>query len=368
MVPPLIGVFGFVTPEGLTIRVQSERLQVGRSALLGILLLSSAAGGLLMASEVEPSRPVDRLVRIPAGAQAPSAVARQFAEQLGVSIDVSAVPDEPIDGLSGASPFWVALERLAERTGTHIAIAGGRPTLRPGRAGVPSFISGPIRVSAREVLIRGDLESGRSTCDLQLQVLWAPWVHAYRIDTAPATCSVEDDQGRAVRVAPGNSRTFTSGTSAAVMVRLTDVPRSVKSLTLRGTIHLTVANELLAFEWSALKPGRTPAQKGVVVEVLRSFRDGKDWVVVVKTPGPAGSAKWQSFESSYWARNNTLDLVPPGGERIRGEAVEFNDDSIRYRFRDQGASVTEQWKLNYRTPGPMYEAPVSFELKNVPLP
>jgi hypothetical protein len=41
---------------------------------------------------------------------------------------------------------------------------------------------------------------------------------------------------------------------------------------------------------------------------------------------------------------------------------------LRYGFKNLAGQVGPGWKLEYRTPGPMREIVVPFELKDIPLP
>ena len=41
---------------------------------------------------------------------------------------------------------------------------------------------------------------------------------------------------------------------------------------------------------------------------------------------------------------------------------------LQYVFKNRAKAVGANWKIEYRTPGPMREVPIPFELKNIPLP
>jgi hypothetical protein len=48
--------------------------------------------------------------------------------------------------------------------------------------------------------------------------------------------------------------------------------------------------------------------------------------------------------------------------------VDFGEGTVRYVFKNRARQVGAEWKFDYRTPGPMREITVPFELKDIPLP
>ena len=148
----------------------------------------------------------------------------------------------------------------------------------------------------------------------------------------------------------------------------TGLTRGARSLTLEGSVTVTLADELLTFAFpTAVKPAAVPAQKGVSVAVVKSAADGNDWVVEVQLTYPKGEVVWESHED-YWLRNNVLRLLPPGGTPIRMELDNILEWTIRYVAKGQGKRVGAGWGLDYRAPGPMREVTVPFVLKDIPLP
>ena len=65
-------------------------------------------------------------------------------------------------------------------------------------------------------------------------------------------------------------------------------------------------------------------------------------------------------------RHNTARLIPPTGDPISANLVEPAD--MRYGFKGLARRVGAGWKLEYRTPGPLREVVVPFELKGIRLP
>jgi hypothetical protein len=332
-----------------------------------LLALALAAGPAVAADNSPPAPKQVMFDRTPVPA---AALAKAIKEQTGVDVDVSALDATKLVTPDFSNvPFWTAVEKLAERTGSRIVTTGGRVVLKPGKLHMPSpsHVSGPFRFAVRESNARGDLQAGTSTYDVTLEVCWEPRLNTYRIDSAPKITAATDDTGKSLSVATGGARTFTSGNIAPLSVRPLGLTRDAKKLNLTGSIMVTIADELLTFTFDADKPAAVPKQKGVMVTIAKSGTDGTDWFVDVDLRYPPGGATWESNEY-YWARNNEMRLLMPKGDAIKADRVDFGEGSIRYVFKNRAKQVGPGWKLDYRTPGPMREVEVKFDLKDIPLP
>ena len=86
---------------------------------------------------------------------------------------------------------------------------------------------------------------------------------------------------------------------------------------------------------------------------------------ISKYVSPKSIVSVESYEFAL-LRNNVVSLLPPKGAAIKANLVEAVD--LRYGFKNMAKQVGPGWKLEYRTPGPLREIVVPFELKNIPLP
>jgi hypothetical protein len=329
-------------------------------------LVLALLGSPLSAGDLAP--PPARKVTLGGNAQPLAALARAIKEQAGIDVDVSALDQTKVIAADYLKvDFWTAIERLAERSDSRITTIGGKIALKPGKSQAPTHVSGPFRFAAREVIVRSDQEAGTTTYDVTLDVCWEPWLLAYRIDTSPHKCAAQDDAGFGLLVRKGGARTFTSGNIATLAIRPEGLDRIAKSLSISGSVMVTIADELLTFAFDANKPAAAAAQKGVSAAVARSGADGTDWFAEIEMRYPKESATWESHEF-YWARNNELRLLNPKGEPIKADRIDFGDGSIRYQFKNRAKQIGPGWKLEYRTPGPMREIVVPFALKDIRLP
>ncbi|WP_020470280.1 hypothetical protein [Zavarzinella formosa] len=298
--------------------------------------------------------------------------AKEFVAMLetnsGLKIDISAIDaSAKVPGPLKETSYWAALEHLAKHTESHLSLVGGKIALKSGAETVIPDLHGPFRFAVHDVALRKDLITRQTICDLHLEIAWLPTVHAYRIDASPLITSVTDETGMKYAVGSGGARTFTSGITSPLVTRPLGLKRTSKSLNVAGSVQLTIADEMLAFSFNALKPAAAPNQQGVSAAISKVGNAGANWYVDVELSYPPTSAVWESHEI-YWIRNNRLRLAPPTGEPIKSDDAEYGDRSIRYLFKNRAGKVGADWKLEYQTPGPMRELRVPFELKGIELP
>jgi hypothetical protein len=328
---------------------------------LGLLFVAPA--DTVLGSESAP--PPAHKVTLAGTAVTAPATARTIREQTGIEVDVSALdPAAKINLNLQNADFWNAVGQLAEVTGSHVTTTGGRVALKPGKSLAPVSVRGPFRFTVREVYARIDPETGKSTYEVTLEVCWEPWLLAYRIDTVPIDAKVKNDRGQELLVRKGESRALTSGNIATLSVR-PEATRTDKSLTITGSVRVTIADKMLTFTFDAANPKAVPAQDGVTATVAKSGVDGSDWYAVIEVKQPKSNVVVESHEYALF-RNNTARLVPPMGQPIAADLLEPAD--MRYGFKGLAKQVGRGWKLEYRTPGPLREIVVPFELKDVRLP
>ena len=262
----------------------------------------------------ENSLPTGKKVMFALEPVPPATLAKVIKEQTGIDVDVSALdPSKHVTPDFNNVDFWTAVEKFAEQTGSRVVTAGGRVALKPGKSPTPSpsHVNGPFRFTVRETLVRGDLQAGTTTYDMTLEVCWEPRLHTYRIDTVPKITAAADDTGKSYSVASGGARTFTSGNIATLAVRPIGLTRAAKTLTLAGSVKLTIADELLTFTFDVAKPAAPAPQKGVTATVTKFGADGNDWFADVELRYPRDGVTWESHEF-YWAQQRDAPAAAQG--------------------------------------------------------
>jgi hypothetical protein len=335
------------------------------AATTGTLLLCLGLAWPSFADDTGP--PAARHVTFAKDAATPTEHAKALKMQTGTEVDVSGLEAKPVLLPTGKLEFWPAVEKLAAETGSRVIMTGGRVSLKPGKSQAASSVSGPFRFVEREVLAKIDAETGRPSYEVIVDVCWEPWLMAFRMDSTPSDVQGKNDRGHALRVAKGGTRSLTTGNAASLYIRPAGIVRADQSINLKGAVRVTIAEEYLTFAFDGAKPQLAPEQKGVSANLKKTGRDGANLFAEIELRHGKGTVSVESYEYELF-RNNTLELVSPKGERFKPEGTEFEDASTRYIFKNRAKQVAAGWKLEYRTPGPMREIAVPFDLKEIKLP
>lgn len=332
---------------------------VARFAVVLGLLTAPALGA-------DSGPPAAKKVTLQGGNLTPAKAAGAIRTATAIAVDVSALDAGKVFALDlRDADFWTAVGQLADRTDSKVVTTGGRIALRPGKSLAPVSVRGPFRFTVREAYARIDPETGKSSYEISLEVCWEPWLLAYRIDSTPSAVIAKNDRGKELTVPRDGARALTSGNIATLVVRPA-ATRADKSLTLTGSVRVTVADKLLTFTFDAVNPqAAVPAQEGVTAAVTKSGADGADWYAVLDVRRPKSDVVVESHEYALF-QHIRARLVPPKGDPIVADQVEPVDQ--RYGFKGQASRVRTGWKFEYQTPGPLREIVVPFELKDIRLP
>lgn len=312
--------------------------------------------------------PLAKKVTIAQSSKTPADIAKDIKEQTGIDVDVATIEKKPVSVNFQGLDFWQAVERLASETDSRVVISNeGRISLRPGKSMASTYVSGPFRFSDRGVVTRRDSISGTTFYEISIELTWEPSLNTFRIDTYPNVTSLVDDTGKPFKSSGDRDRTHTTWNTKELIIRPQGVTRASKSLTAKGSVMITIADKLLTFTFDPVngKPIGHAVQDGVSVKISQHGAEGNDWFATAQLDYPKSDVVWQSFEYA-WHRNNVMRLLPPKGEPIVADIVESAD--LRYGFKNRAKQVVAGWKLDYRTPGPMREIVVPFEIKDIRLP
>lgn len=313
-------------------------------------------------------------------------VAAELTRQTGIPLDLSrAGKDRPFPAAVEGVPFWSALDQAAAATRHRVAVSHQGVALVPlteGAAPPPAaHIAGPFRVAARQALARIDYETGRRSCDLQLDVAWEPGLHLFLIGLNGKSLRAEGSDGKPLTVEDvAGGRLPARGSPAALTVRLENVPRSTPAVrSLRGELVAVGTQRFLDL---TLDPAPAPVKEsrdGVEVTLSKFARapQGTVWTVELRLKYPPETPEFESFQG--WLADNRLTLVnratkaehelpdaPEVGSGRPGEAV------VRYYLTEGKAGLAikdaADWQVRYRTPGRIVEVTVPFALADVSLP
>ena len=304
-----------------------------------------------------------------------SDVLGELRKQTGLTVDAPGLSEISGPVQFDRTPFWVAVEQFAAKTGTRITLTRqGRDISLAKRAGpvAPSAVDGPFRVAVRQVQTRTDFEAGKTFTEITIDIHWEPRFPVFRIDNEPTITAVADDQGSQLRPLTAKARTPPGGFLYTTTVRIEGVPREAKKLTrLAGTFTVTASERMLpfAFELGGKGPVTPPAQEGVTATLRRFEKVDDRWEAEVELTYPPGQPQFESFES--WVTENRARLVGPD-KTLKPTDYDIPEQGRRvvaaYRFPGNALASPKGWTLTYETPAPLVEFPVRFELKDIPLP
>jgi hypothetical protein len=365
------------------------------------LIVVTALAALTAAVAAEPGKPSPAIPAKTVKLDDPNGnlarIVAAITKQTGVPVTYpESAKAEGCDAIFNGTPFWDALEAVADRTGHRIALHehGRKIALEPrGKCREVSSVSGPFRVVSRQAVARYNFELGQTSYEVQVDAHWEPRFPVFRIDVQPNITKATDDRGQVLAAPVVKSRTH-PGAGAFVhpmTVRLTGLTReSRKVAVLAGDFGVTASPEMLPFQFASLTAkgaaGKLPEAvtarvKGQVTATLNRFALDKDtdtWEGEVEATYPADQPRFESFEAEWWLAENQLQLIGPNRT--------FLPDSYEYDVRDGGRRVVavyrfkadavrelknpaaKGWSLVYQTPAPLVEFRVPFELNDIPLP
>lgn len=300
--------------------------------------------------------------------------------------DIGKAAGIPVVGVGGTFPaafdrvpFWTALEAVAAKTGTRVALRenGRRIALEPRGLSVEvSSVSGAFRTVARQVTSRLNLELGQPVYDVQLEAHWEPRFPVFRVDTVPTITRATDDRNTKLTTTATKARSAPTGATHALPVRLNGLTRDSRKITvLAGHYTVVAADRMLAFRFdnlAAKAPVSLPPKDGVTATLTRVEKDEQTWEVEVELKYPPGGPVFESFEKDAWLSENRLALVSPDQKTFRTDDYEARGTVLIYRFKEDAAKglanvAAKGWAVVCETPAPLKEFAVPFELKDIPL-
>ena len=159
-------------------------------------------------------------------------------------------------------------------------------------------------------------------------------------------------------------------------VRLANVPRTAMHIAqLKGKLTLVGTSQILQFRFDPAVLNVPQERAGVTATLTKFKKAGRIWIAAVELQYPKGGPEFESFQS--YLRDNQVWLLRQDGTKFATTDFEIGPEhqgktTVTYRFLENekdGFVVADpkDWKLVLRTPGPIVEVTVDFELKNIPL-
>ncbi|MFO0841722.1 MAG: hypothetical protein U0797_04885 [Gemmataceae bacterium] len=235
-----------------------------------------------------------------------------------------------------------------------------------------------------------ELDTGRGSCVLTLELAWTPTLRPLFLDShAHAVRLLDSKNAPVLLVEEGGTLASVDGRSSfTIEVAAPALPRSVHRLALvEGKVNAVVPSKYLTFRYAAdlvtlrdAVPGgevRRLAQEDVVCRVERVVLDDDRWSLRLALDYPAGGKELESFQAGSLVVNNELLLVSADGKRTLAstgyviDSVSTRRAVVTYHFRDgpgKRLGSASQWKPRYSAVARIVEVPVRFRFRDVPLP
>jgi hypothetical protein len=294
-------------------------------------------------------------------------------------------------------PFWQALDAIAAASGARVKLfpTSGRIALDkrgPNYRLPPICYDGRFRLSVKKASANRDLETDdssprRGSTNLALEVAWDPDLYPLYLETRPRSLRLVDDKNNVPTIPDeGSSLAPVDGRIAlGIDVTLPPLPRSVAQIrSLEGQLSMIGPSKMLTFHFDRLDkleqanandPERQRTQDNVTCRILGVTLRRDRWTVRVAVDYPPGLKQLDSNQS--WVVNNEMSLISNDGKK-RFPSTDYALESasprqaiLYYHFRDkvkQELGKPSDWKLSYRAPANLIEAPIRFSFKDIPMP
>lgn len=314
----------------------------------------------------------------------------ELTKQTGIRVeDVRGVPDETVSLDWKQTPFWQALDALAAAGKARVNLypTSGRIVLDKRGANYrlpPISYDGRFRLSVKKVTTSRDLETGSGATDVAVEIAWDPELLPLYLETRPRCLRLVDDRNHVLTLPDeGSSLATVHGCIAlGIDLRLPALPRSVKTIrSLEGELAMIGPSKMLTFTFEKLDklaqtkatdPERVLTQEGVTCRILDVELLRERWSIRLALDYPPGMKQLDTHQS--WVVNNEMMLeTPDGKKRLPNTEYALVSATARhavlwYHFRNHGRGKASDWRVRYRTPANLIEAPIKFAFKDIPLP
>jgi hypothetical protein len=278
-------------------------------------------------------------------------------------------------------PFFEALDQVAAKAEAtlYFFTGDGSIGLMPGKPpeGAPVQLSGPFRITLKQMAALRDFQAGTATANAQFEVAWEPRLRPMLLKLKVEELAVVDDRGKPVAPQVMNESTDIAlrpeNPAAELNINLTAPDRAAQKLaSVKVKAEVTVPAGLRTFRFPSLAETNVVRSQGDVRVTLESAEvDEHVWKVNVEVAYPGGGPAFESYRQGLF--NNRLWLQKADGSRFEHNGGFSNTASdggklgFEYLFVDAPGKLAD-YQFVYETPSQVLTIPLEFEFKDVPLP
>jgi hypothetical protein len=296
-------------------------------------------------------------------------------EQAGLVVELPSMLKEERFTLKSGS-LWEVLDSAAMQSQQRLVPIrkGSAVRFNTSKAQSPApCYDGPFRFAIRQVTSRQDFDLGQQVTEVALDLHWEPRYPVFRIESEPSLTEMRTDAGQKLNFSPNRTKIPLSGSQHQPVIRLANIPRSAKTVSLSGEYRITASQKLLEVPFKLDKLPQKQLVEGITVILSRAELIDKRVEIQMELEYPKDHPEFESFESFVTQnqavlRNATQQVWEPSDFEISSQDRRV---IAVYRFVSKSGPLVwepEKWQLNYRTPSPLKEFAIRFAFQDVPLP
>jgi hypothetical protein len=302
----------------------------------------------------------------------PLVAAWEQAERPGAEISV----DASLDGV----PFWMALDEVLDQVELTtydyqegLTLVPRPPGQRP-RKDQGAYV-GAFRIEARQLEARRNLlQADSGALAVRLGIQWEPRLAPIAIKLLEDVVA-EDEQGNRIPPAPSageiEALVTPRSTSTEMDVMLALPRRGAERIAkLQSELAVMVPGGIETFELGELPQSKNRLEKRAGVELMleETRKNNELSEVRIRVRFPAAEPALESHRG--WVFDNEAYLLDAEGMRREHDGFQTTlqtEDEVGVAYLFDIASL-EGCQFVYKTPAVILEVPVTFELKDLPLP
>lgn len=286
------------------------------------------------------------------------------------------------------TPFWPALDRLADQAGLNVYPFAERATirvtsapnkipflLRVPRVGRASYI-GPFRFEPTSVVARRDLRQAGGSLVVNIETAWEPRLKIIALQQRMADVTAVDNRGKTLPVADAEAQVeiSTGGDAAAVELNLPFrlPPRDATRIaSLRGKLRAMIPGKIETFRFDNLAGAKNVEKRiaGATVTLEQVRKNNKMWEVRMQVRFDDAGDALASHRT--WIFNNEAHLEGADGKPIAYDTYDTirqgkNEVGVAYLFSAE--QPLDRLTFVYQTPGTIVNRAFGYELKDIELP
>ena len=295
------------------------------------------------------------------------------------------VPDPKVTVDFDKTLFWEALDKtldqanltiyhFAESDALGIVARGEKQLARTGHASY----AGPLRLEATQLAAERNLrsDSDGGSLKLTLEIAWEPRMRPITLQQPLADLKAVDDRGNAIPIEAAAGQlerpVDAAGTATEFIIPLANPPREAHQIaSLKGKLRALLPAKVEAFEFTSLKTAKKVEQRkaGVTVTLDEVRQNNDAWEVRVRVRFDKTAGALESYRG--WIFNNEAYLVVTDGKKLTHSGFELTKqtpDEVGVAYLFDLPNGPDALTFVYKTPAMLNSVPLSYELKDLPLP